>query len=141
MSLGDTLDREPKHICDPNPKELIHRFMEELERSRRRIRAAVWATFMPEGVEMLLKRCRKAIKEWCDQVLVLGFNRGRYDLNLIKEHFVETLADTTDKVQVGKKANTTLFMKTSGLRFVDIINYLAPGTSHDKWVKAYGCSF
>ena len=61
------------------------------------------ATSMPEGVEMLLKKCRKAIKEWCDQVLVLGLNRGRYDLNLIKEYVVETLADTTDKVQVGKK--------------------------------------
>ena len=48
MSLGDTLDREPKHICDPNPKELIHRFMEELERRRRRIRAAVWRRLCPK---------------------------------------------------------------------------------------------
>lgn len=75
------------------------------------------ATSMPEGVEMLLKKCRKAIKEWCDQVLVLGLNRGRYDLNLIKEYVVETLADTTDKVQVGKKANTTLFMNDERLSF------------------------
>ena len=66
---------------------------------------------------MLLKKCRKAIKEWCDQVLVLGLNRGRYDLNLIKEYVVETWADTTDKVQVGKKANTTLFMNDERLSF------------------------
>ena len=32
-----------------------------------------------------------------------------------------------------------MFMKTAGFRFVDIINYLGPGTSYDKWVKAYGC--
>ena len=25
--------------------------------------------------------------------------------------------------------------------FLNIINYLGPGTSYDKWVKAYGCSF
>jgi len=58
---------------------------------------------------------------------------------LIKEHFAELLADTTDKVQVGKKANKTMFMKTARFRFLGIINYLTPGTSYDKWVKAYGC--
>ena len=63
VSLGDTLDCKPMHICDPNPKELIHRFMEELERHRRQIREEVWAAFMPDGVEMLLKKRRKAIKE------------------------------------------------------------------------------
>lgn len=31
VSLGDTLDRQPTHICDPNTQELIRRFMEELE--------------------------------------------------------------------------------------------------------------
>ena len=31
-------------------------------------------------------------------------------------------------------------MKTGGFRFVDIINYLGPGTSYEKWVKAYGFS-
>ena len=32
-----------------------------------------------------------------------------------------------------------MFMKTNGIRFVDIINYLDSGTSYKKWVKAYGC--
>lgn len=68
---------------------------------------------------------------------MLGFNCGRYDLNLIKEHFVELLAATTAKVQVEKKANTTMFMKTSGFPFVDIMNYLEPGTSNEKRVEAY----
>lgn len=31
VSLGDTLDHQPTHICDPNTQELIRRFMEELE--------------------------------------------------------------------------------------------------------------
>ena len=74
------------------------------------------------------------------QVPVLGFNCGRYDLNLIKGHFAELLADTTGKVQVAKRAKRTMFMKTKDFIFLDIINYLGPGTSHDAWVKAYGCS-
>ena len=83
---------------------------------------------------------RKKLIEWCDQVPALGFNSGRYDLNLIKEHFAELLADTTNKVFVAKKANTTMFIKTEKFLFLDIINYLGSGTSYAAWVKAYGCS-
>ena len=46
----------------------------------------------------------KRLNEWCDQVPVLGFNSGRYDLNLIKEHFAELLAATTKKGVCGKKS-------------------------------------
>ena len=91
-------------------------------------------------MEMLGARRRRNITEWCDQVPVLGFNSGSYDLNLIKEYLAEILADTTSKVKVAKKANTTMFIMTNRFRFLDIINYLGPGTSYDKWVKAYGCA-
>ena len=30
-------------------------------------------------------------------------------------------------------------MLTWGFRFLDIINYLGPGTSYTRWVKAYDC--
>ena len=33
-----------------------------------------------------------------------------------------------------------MFLLTKIFRFLDIINYLGPGTSYDKWVKAYGCT-
>ena len=95
---------------------------------------------MPEDFHVLTGRQRREISEWCDQVPVQGFNCGRYDLNLIKEHFAELLADTTGKVHVAKNANTTMFMKTNGFIFLDIINYVGPGTSYDAWTKAYGCS-
>ena len=41
VSIGDTLEREPTHICDPDAKELIRKFMEELKRRGRNIRALV----------------------------------------------------------------------------------------------------
>jgi len=104
-----------------------------LERRGANIRA-------PEDLSLLLGKQRGKLEGRCDQVPVLGFNCGKYDLNLIKEHFAELLADTTTIVQVGKKANKTMLMKTDGFRFLDIFNYLAPGTLYDKWVKAYGCA-
>ena len=30
-----------------------------------------------------------------------------------------------------------MFIITPKFKFLDVINYLGPGTSYDKWVKAY----
>ena len=139
VSIGDTLEREPTHICERDPKELVRKFMEELERRGKNIRKQVRDEFMPADVALLPKDQRKKIEEWCDQVPVLGFNSGTYDLNLIKNYFAERLADTTNKVRVAKNGNKIMFLLTSGFRFLDIINYLGPGTSYEKWVKAYDC--
>ena len=139
VSIGDTLERKPTHICERDPKALIRKFMEELERRGKNIRTKVRDEFMPADVALLPKDQRKKIEEWCDQVPVLGFNSGTYDLNLIKNYFAERLANTTNKVRVAKHGNKIMFLLTSGFRFLDIINYLGPGTSYEKWVKAYDC--
>ena len=139
VSVGDTLEREPTHICEKDPAELVRKFMEELERRGKNIRTKVPATFMPGDVGMHPKaQCRK-IEEWCDQVPVLGFNSGRYDLNLIREHFAGRLSDMTGKVRVAKNGNKIMFILTNSFRFLDIMNYLGPETSYEKWVKAYEC--
>lgn len=104
------------------------------------IHAKVRAEFMPKDINPFLKRHRQVIVDWCEQVPFLGFNCRHYDLNLIKEHFTELIADTTGKVQVWKKVKERLFIRTNGFCFVYILLYLTPGTSYDKWAKAYGCS-
>ena len=139
VSIGDTLEREPTHICEKDPADLVHKFMEELERRGKNIRDQVRAAFIPEDMNMLTKAQRHKIEEWCNQVPVLGFNSGRYDLNLIREHFAERLSDTTGKVRVAKNGNKIMFILTKNFRFLDIINYLGPGTRYEKWVKAYEC--
>ena len=140
VRVRDTLEREPTHICEKDPAELVRKFMEELERRGKNIRTKVRATFMPGDVGMLSKaQCRK-IEEWCDQVPVLGFNSGRYVLNLISEHFAERLSHTTGKVRVAKNGNKITFILTNSFRFLNIMNYLGPGTIYEKWVKAYECT-
>ena len=103
VSLVDTLEREPTHICERDPAVLVKKFMEELERREENIREQVRAAFKPDDINMLTKTQRFKIEEWCNQVPVLGFNSGKYDLNLIRKHFAELVADTTDKVKVAKK--------------------------------------
>ena len=139
VSTGDTLEREPTHICERDPADLVHKFMEELERRGKNIRTKVRSVFIPEDMLMLTKAQRSKIEEWCNQVPVLGFNSGRYDLNLIREHFAERLSDTTGKVRVAKNGNKIMFILTKNFRFLDIMNYLGPGTSYEKWVKAHEC--
>ena len=63
---------------------------------------------------------------------VLGFNCSRYNLNLIKEHPAELLADVMVKVKVGKNANKMMFMNANSFRFLDIFNYLSRGTRNEK---------
>jgi len=140
VSIGDTLDHETTHICEKKPAELVRKFVEELEQHGKNIRTKVRAACVPNDMKMLPKAQRIKIEEWCDQVAVLGFNSGRYDLNLIREHFAECLSDTTGKVRVAKNGNKIMFLLTREFHFLDIINYLGLGTSYEKWMKAYECT-
>jgi len=139
VSIGDTFEREPTHICERDPAKLVRKFLKELERREKNIQHQVIAEFVPEDVHLLTKDQQQKIYEWCNQVPVVGFNSGSYDLNLIKHYYASNLAEATKKVKVAKKGNKTMFLLTPNARFLDIINYLGPGTSYDKWVKAYGC--
>ena len=85
----------------------------------------------------------KQLQVWLHQLPVIGFNSGRYDLNAIKKFFVPLLIhnNTTERAScfVIKRQNNFMCLSTDKLKFVDICNYLAPGVSYDKYLKAYGC--
>ena len=45
---------------------------------------------------------------------VIGFNSGKYDLNMIKQYFVEQIAeDINEKIKVAKKDNNYIFLTFS----------------------------
>ena len=67
-----------------------------------------------------------------------GFNSDRYDLNLIRKHFLIHLGE--EKVDSGEKQGQIMYMKTLKFNFLDVTNYLSPGISYDRWVKTYGVS-
>ena len=92
---------------------------------------------------------------WLHQLPVIGFNSGKYDLNVVKQFFVPYLLkrskqddnddgeeeeEDDDEIRfVIKRQNTFMCFSTRKLRFLDIINFLAPGYSYDNYLKAYGC--
>ena len=113
--------------------------MDELNRRATVLSADEEKSFIPSDIELLPKKQQQKIRDWRAQVPMLGFNSGKYDLNLIKQYFVDELSDTCTKVKVATQGSKTMFMVTPEFKFLDVINYLAPGTSYDKWIEACGC--
>ena len=74
---------------------------------------------------------------WLHQLPVIGFNSGKYDLNMIKRSFVPLLI--SNNAAVIKRQNTYMCLYTDKLKFLDMVNFLAPGVSYAKYLTAYGC--
>ena len=72
------------------------------------------------------------------QLPVIGFNSSRYDMNLIKRFLLPQLRNDIDFVI--KKNNEFTCITTPSFKFLDIVNYLAPGHSYSKYLRAYGCT-
>ena len=137
VSIADTLDHEPEYICSKNPEELISRFFQSLVRRSAAIREDVTQKYMPPDLEGLSKDQRKLINQWCEQVPVIGFHSGQYDLHLIRKYFVSHLGQENE-VFAGEKQGQIMYLNTHHFKFLDITNYLSLGISYDKWVKTYG---
>ena len=83
------------------------------------------------------KKLLDQLFSWLQQLPVIGFNSGKYDLNMIKRSFVPLLI--SNNAAVIKRQNTYMCLYIDKLKFVDICNYLAPGVSYAKYLAAYGC--
>ena len=82
----------------------------------------------------------KQLQTWLRQLPVIGFNSGHYDLNVVKKFFIPYMLKGNDKTRfVIKRQNTFMCFSTTNLKFLDVTQYLAPGVSYDKYLKAYGC--
>jgi len=92
VSVGDTLNQQPTHLCECDPKVLIEKFTIELQSRASQLRAAVKTQYLPVDVAMLPKKQQQKSKTGvlrCYNV-VLGFNSGKYDLDLIKQYSLKS---------------------------------------------------
>ena len=83
------------------------------------------------------KKLLDQLFSWLQQLPVIGFNSGKYDLNMIKRSFVPLLI--SNNAAVIKRQNNFMCLSTDKLKFLDVTQYLAPGVSYAKYLKAYGC--
>ena len=81
----------------------------------------------------------KQLQAWLHQLPVIGFNSGHYDLNVVKKILIPYLLKNGENQFVIKRQNTFMCLSTDKLKILDMVNFLAPGYSYDKYLKAYGC--
>ena len=139
VSIADTLNPEPEYIVSKDPGELIHLFYQSLERRHEAIRADVVDKFGLPDIDGITESQGEKILQWFNQVPVLGFNSGHYDLKLIRKYFVPLMAQDRG-VYAAEKNGRIMFINTPKFKFLDVMNYLAPGITYDKWVKTYGAT-
>ena len=118
-----------KHAWEEETKEAEEEEEEEAENGKKTVNP--------------YKTLEKQLQAWLHQLPVLGFNSGRYDLNAIKKFFVPLLIhnNTAERAScfVIKRQNNFMCLSTDKLKFLDMVNFLAPGVSYDKYLNAYGC--
>ena len=139
VSLADTLNPEPEYIVSRDPAELIRLFHQSLERRHEAIVAAVVKEFSFSDTEGIPENQSNEIVKWFHQVPVLGFNSGHYDLKLIRQHFIPLLAQDPGTF-AAEKNGRIMFINTPKFKFLDVLNYLGPGITYEKWVKTYGAT-
>ena len=145
VAIRDTLSGESVYLVDKDPEKLVEKFMDVLSKKRDAIVKDVEAKYpYPSDFVMLSKEVKKNWKEWVNQVPVVGFNSGKYDMNMIKEHFVKRISfdeekDAHEDVFAAKKDNGYMFITTSRFKFLDVKNYIGPGLSYDAWCRSMGC--
>jgi hypothetical protein len=78
------------------------------------------------------------LDKWLRRTVVLGFNSGKFDLNLIRQYLFPYFLQHGIEIQhIIKKNNDYLSVTTERLVFLDIKNYIAAGTSYRKWIESY----
>jgi hypothetical protein len=77
------------------------------------------------------------LMSYINRVPVIGFNSGRYDLNLIKKEFHAYFSMEKTEIQTIKRCNQYIAVYTENLVFLDMFNYLAPGYSYANYLKAF----
>ena len=145
VAVHDTLSKEPAYLVNENPKRLIELLIEVLTEKQETIAADILKQHpYPSDFHMLLGDVKEQWSHWVNQVLVIGFNSDKYDINMVKEYFVKEISynkeDGCDEdVFPAKKENDYMFLTTSQFKFLDVKNYIGPGLSYDAWCKSMGC--
>lgn len=85
-----------------------------------------------------LHKMSEQLDRYLQELPVIGFNSGKFDINAMKIDFFEYLADQNMVKYVIKPNNNFMCVKTEKLKFLDIVNYLAPGFNYQQFLKAYG---
>ncbi|GMF14372.1 unnamed protein product [Phytophthora fragariaefolia] len=82
----------------------------------------------------------ETLNQILDQTPVIGYNTGRYDINLIRNELFGVIG--TDNIKHVIKNGGYMAIATNSFKMLDMINYVPQGTSYEKYLETYlgGCT-
>ena len=93
-----------------------------------------------EGMKKLDK-LYKRFEAYCKELVVFGFNSAGYDIKLIKKFLFKELCEHGQQPTFTvKKSGKYPCFKTEHLKFLDVLQFLAPGYNLKSFFKAFGVS-
>ena len=153
---------KPHCIVNPNAEQLIKSMMEYLGEIQLKSREIVQAKFQyvidrldewllhweeqtSEETRLfvdIMKRKIEALiatfETYTSQLPVLGFNSSKYDLCLIRPYIARQMQLDEDEGAYTIKRNSAYScIANENFKFLDLSNYLAPGTSYASFLKAF----
>ena len=91
-----------------------------------------------EGMKKLDK-LYKRFEAYCKELVVFGFNSSGYDIKLIKKFLFKELCEHGQQPTFTvKKSGKYPCIKTEHLKFLDVLQFLAPGYNLQSFFKAFG---
>ena len=115
VAVHDTLSKDPVYLVDKDPKRLIKRLIRTLTEKQEVITVYVLKQHpYPSDFQMLPGEVKKQWRQWDNQVPVIGFNSGKYGLNMVKEYFIKKISynkedECNDDVFAAKRENDYMF--------------------------------
>ena len=95
---------------------------------------------MSESMKTLEKLYKK-FEAYCKELVVFGFNSAGYDIKLIKKFLFKELCEHGQQSTFTvKKSGKYPCIKTEHLKFLDVLQFLAPGYNLKSFFKAFGVS-
>ncbi|KAJ8306861.1 hypothetical protein KUTeg_014945 [Tegillarca granosa] len=151
VSICSNVEGYTDAMCfiDPNQERLVEQMiaaMSEISEKVIEMAGKKWEYVLKQLNEKIensenkedLKKLYASFQSYISQVPVLGFNSAKYDLNLIKKSIAKKLnLHDEGHAFVVKKNNSYTCIASKSLKFLDISQYLAAGSSYAKFLKAY----
>ena len=134
--------KKPKcFITSGDSQELLNRMGDYLDCVHESAMKHLYREFKHVLQQIHLRNIRQQIRDkfikYIEQIPVLTFNGGRYDINATKPYFIKRFVINKNGYVI-KNGNNFIAISTHKFLFLDMINYITPNSSYASYLKAYG---
>ena len=85
-----------------------------------------------------LSELKQKLEDYCKEAAVLGFNSSSYDINLIRHYPFQALIKHQEQPKFTvKKSSRYSCIKSEHLKFMDVLQFMAPGYNLKAFFKAF----